>query len=137
MNESKKVKAEANSSKIAFFSFSFNSINFCLSEIDVTTNPKKAGNPNLGIAKIYKPSKNTVNSEETNRTKVNGADKQDTNIADPAEIDRKDANKANKPDIDIEDLAKVDKAVKEGSAYNKRSALALWDAQRDWIRYLA
>lgn len=75
MDKSREIKAEANSSEIAHFSFWFNSINFCFSEVCVTTNTEKEDNPNMDTADAQEPSLNIVNTENVGGAEVDRADK--------------------------------------------------------------
>ena len=124
-NWSTDVKAGANFCDIALFSFWFNSINFYLSGIDVTTNPEKADNSNTGVADANKPDTGKTDLEEANgvetdTTDIEEVEKQGLGIADPAEADGVEAdgakaNKTDKPDtksIDPANLVKVNGANK-------------------------
>ena len=80
LNGSIEIKAEANFSDIAFFSLWFNLINFCLSGIGVTINPKKIDDQNTGAI--------VADKSDTSRANLLEADK--------AEADRADVKKAHK-----------------------------------------
>ncbi len=86
-DESRRVKAKANSSEIALFSLCFNSINFCLPGIGITTNVEKVEDQNTGKENADKPGKEIVNSKEidgaeADKAKADGADKPSIGIAD-------------------------------------------------------
>ncbi len=79
LDRSRKVKARANSSKVAFFYLWFNSINFRLLRVSVTTDAEKADDPNIGVADVDKPGMSIADLEEgdrveTDRVEINGAE---------------------------------------------------------------
>ena len=87
LDKSREIKAGANSSNIIVFFLWFNSIQFCLPGLSVTTDPEKADDPNTGAI---------------------DADKRDTGIADPeeanrAKADKTDIKRAEEPGIGIAD----------------------------------
>lgn len=129
MDESKKVKAGANSSNIALFSLSFNLINVCLSGVGVTTDLEKADDPNTGVADKNKPDLGTADPKEADgmeadKANIERAEESGISTTDPvkangAEIDGAKANRADKPNIrpaDPTDPAKVDGADKQGTS---------------------
>ena len=128
MDKSKGVKIGANSSDVTFFYFWLNSINFCLSEVDVTTDPEKTDNPNTGAADTDEPDIGTadpkiVDGAETNGTDVEGAEKPGIGTTNPAEIDGAEVDgakvdKADESDIgpaDLANLMELDGADKKGT----------------------
>ncbi len=89
MDGSRALKAGANSSEFALFSLRFNSINFRLSGVGVTTEAEKVEDPNTGVADL---------------AEADGADEPGIGTADRAEVDGVDepgtgtGDGADKPD---------------------------------------
>ena len=106
LDGSKKVKAGVNSSDIAFFFFWFNSINFCLPGVIVTTNPEKADNPNTSIADADKLDTDTADLEK----------------ADEAEADRADTKKVEEPGTGIANSAEAEEVETDRTEVNKAEA---------------
>ncbi len=107
---SRGVKAEANSSEITLFSFWFNSHNFRLPRIGVTTNVEKTNDSNIDAIDADKLGTGTTNSEEADRAEIDvveaGGAEADRAKADRAETDRAEADRADEPSTSIKALAK-------------------------------
>ncbi len=116
-NESREVKVRANSSELIFFSFWFNSINFCLPGVDITTDAKKADNLNTSTTDADKPVIGIEDLEEVDGVERDGAEidkvyELSTSTTDQAKADRADANRTDKLNIDIADSMEADGADK-------------------------
>lgn len=120
MDKSREIKAGANFSAIALISLRFNSINFHLHGVGVTTNIEKVKDLNTGVADADKPGTRTADLEEVDGVEVDkaeadGADVPGTDIANPAK-----AKKADKPGTDIANLVIVDGADESGTGIEDR-----------------
>lgn len=90
MDQSKEVKARANSSKIAFFFLWFNLINFCLLGVDVITNMEKTNYLTIGATNTKEINTSTTFPEKVDRVKANRANELGTSIRNQVEVDRTD-----------------------------------------------